>query len=237
MRDRDARVAGLLYLGAVIGGIFTLEYVPGKINVQDNAAATAHNILTHELLFRLGTLGDIVVGTIWLLVVLALYQLLKDVDRLQANLMLVLGAFLQVPLYFVMAAYRAAALLAATDTTFLSAFSPAQRDAIAMLFLKLHSYELNASFLFAGLWLFPFGILIYKSRVFPRVLGIWLVVNGFAYVAICVTYFLAPQYSDVVANFTQPILFGEIAIMLWMLVMGTRTFHRKTGALIRETRD
>lgn len=230
MRDREARVAGLLYLGAVIGGIFTLQYVPDKINVAGNAAATAHNIAAQELLFRLGTLGDIVVGAIWLLVVLALYQLLKDVDRMQANLMLVLGAFMQVPLYFVMAAYRAAALLAATDTTFLSAFSPAQRNAIAMLFLKLHSYELNASFLFAGLWLFPFGILIYKSQLFPRVLGIWLVANGFAYVAICVTYFLVPQYSGVVGNVSQPLLFGEIAIMLWMLVMGTRTFRRQSGA-------
>lgn len=233
MRDRDARVAGLLYLGAVIGGIFTLQYVPDKINVPGNAVATAHNILAQELLFRLGTFGDVVMGAIWLLVVLALYQLLKDVDRLQANLMLILGAFLQVPLYFVMAAYRAAALLAATDTTFLSAFSPAQRDAVAMLFLKLHSYEFNASLLFAGLWLFPFGILVYKSQVFPRVFGIWLVVNGFAYLAICLTYFLAPQYSDVVGNVAQPFLFGEIAIMLWMLVLGTRTFRRQSGAIAR----
>jgi len=215
MRDRDARVAGLLYLGAVVGGIFTLKYVPDRINVPGDAMATAHNIQAHELLFRLGTCGDIVLGAIWLLVVLALYRLLKDVDPVQANLMLILGALLQVPLYFVMAAYRAAALLAATDTTFLSAF------------LKLHSYELNASFLFAGLWLFPFGILVYKSQVFPRVLGIWLVANGFAYVAICLTYFLAPEYSDLVGNLTQPILLGEIAIMLWMLVMGARPLHRK----------
>lgn len=227
MRDRDARVAGLLYLGAVVGGIFTLKYVPDRINVPGDAMATAHNIQAHELLFRLGTCGDIVLGAIWLLVVLALYRLLKDVDPVQANLMLILGALLQVPLYFVMAAYRAAALLAATDTTFLSAFSPVQRDAVAMLFLKLHSYELNASFLFAGLWLFPFGILVYKSQVFPRVLGIWLVANGFAYVAICLTYFLAPEYSDLVGNLTQPILLGEIAIMLWMLVMVARPLHRK----------
>jgi hypothetical protein len=232
MRDRDARVAGLLYLGAVLGGIFTLKYVPGKIIVPGDAVATAHNISAHELLFRLGTLGDIVMGAFWLLVVLALYQLLKAVDRQQASLMLILGAFLQVPLYFVMAAYRAAALLAATDTTSLSAFSPAQRAAVAMLFLKLHSYELNASFLFAGLWLFPFGILVYKSQVFPRAFGIWLVANGLAYLAICLTYFLAPQYTDVVGNVTQPLLFGEIAIMLWMLVMGTRTFRKQTGATV-----
>jgi hypothetical protein len=232
MRDRDARVAGLLYLGAVIGGIFTLKYVPDKINVPGDAVATTHNILAHEMLFRLATLGDIVMGAFWLLVVLALYRLLEDVDRRQANLMLILGGFLQVPLYFVMAAYRAAALLAATDTTFLSAFSSAQRAAIAMLFLRLHSYELNASFLFAGLWLFPFGVLVYKSQVFPRFLGMWLILNGFAYLAICLTYFLAPQYSDVVGNVTQPLVFGEIAVMLWMLVIGTRTFRRQTAATL-----
>ncbi|HMF28899.1 MAG TPA: DUF4386 domain-containing protein [Candidatus Cybelea sp.] len=222
MRDRDARVAGLLYLVAVAGGLFDLQYIPARFNVLGNAAATAHNILANEFLFRLGIVADLVLGIVWLCVVLALYQLLKDVDRIQAYLMLILGALLQVPLYYVNVVNRVAALVLVTNNDFVTAFSVAQRDALAMLFLRFYHYQLLSSFVFAGLWLIPFGILIYKSQIYPRLLGVWLVVNGFAYLAICIVGFLAPQYSDLLDNITQPILFGEIAIMLWLLIFGAK---------------
>jgi membrane-bound metal-dependent hydrolase YbcI (DUF457 family) len=222
MRDRLARIAGFLYLLSIIIGWFALRYVPDRLVKPDDAIATAHNIVANEFLFRLGMFSDIVAGTIWLFVVLALYRLLKDVDRVQADLMVILGAFMQVPLYFVNVVNYAAALLLITGASFLAAFSEAQRDAMALLFLKLHHYQLLASLLFAGLWLFPFGVLVYKSRFLPRILGVWLVVNGFAWLAICLVGFLAPQYGDVVDKVTSPILFGEIVTMLWLVIMGAR---------------
>src|SRR5579872_7354989 len=131
MRNRDARVAGLLYLLAIIVGFFALEYVPGKLIASGNAVETAHNILTNQPLFRLGMAGDLASGTIWLFVVLALYRLLKDVDQTQAQLMVVLGAFMQVPLYFVNVANYAVALLFLEGAPFLSGFSGVQRDVMA----------------------------------------------------------------------------------------------------------
>lgn len=223
MRNRDARVAGLLYLLAVVIGVFDLMYIPATFIKRGDAAATAHNILTHQFLFRLGTLSDLLCGIVWLFVVLALYRLLADVDRTQAQLMLILGAFMQVPLFFVNVLNYAGALLMVTDTTFLTVFTGPQRDAIAMLFLRMHYYELMASYVFAGLWLIPFGILVFKSRFLPRVLGIWLIVNGVANLAICFTVFLAPQYVDTVSTIATPLVLGEIAIMLWLLIMGART--------------
>lgn len=91
---------------------------------------------------------------------------------------------------------------------------------MAMLFLKLHYYELLASLLFGGLWLFPFGALVLKSRFLPRLLGGWLLLDGFACLAICLCGFLTPQYSKEVGNLTSPFLLGEIAIALWLLIMG-----------------
>jgi len=117
---------------------------------------------------------------------------------------------------------RIAALLLVRGADYLAPFTTAQRDALAMLFLSLYHYELVASFVFAGLWLFPFGILVYKSGFLPRFLGIWLIVNGFAYLAIVISGFLLPQYSDAVGNITAPVLFGEIAVMLWLLIFGAR---------------
>jgi len=226
VRNRDARVAGLLYALAIVIGLFTLMYLPDRLITPGDASATAHGILTHELFLRLAMAGDIVGGTLWLFVVLALYRLLRDVDAVQAALMVILGAYLQVPLYFVNVVNYAAALLLVKGAPYLTVFSEAQRDALAMVFLRLHHYGFLASLLFAGLWLFPFGILVFKSRFLPRILGIWLVVDGFAYVVICLGGFLTPQYGATIDALTSPLLTGEIAITLWLLIFGARTFGR-----------
>lgn len=230
MRNRDARVAGFLYLLSIIVGWFALMYIPDRLIKPGDAVATAHNIVVNEFLFRLAIVSDLLGGVIWLFVVLALYRLLKDVDRTQAILMVILGALMQVPLFFVNVLNYVAALLLVSDTKFLAVFPAAQRDAMAMFFLRLYHYELLASFMFAGLWLFPFGILVFKSRFLPRILGAWLVLNGFAWLAICFSGFLTPQYADAISTITFPVTFGEIVIMLWLLIMGTRTIGASSDA-------
>jgi hypothetical protein len=224
MRDRAARLAGLLYLISVVGGIFTLRYVPDRLVASGDPVTTAHNIAANPLLLRLGIAGDLVGGVIWLFVVLALYWLLKDVDRTQADLMVILGAFMQVPLYFVNVVNYMAALTLANGANFLSAVTEAQRDALVMLFLKLHNYQLLSSLVFAGLWLFPFGILVYKSGFLPRILGVWLLLAGVAWLVVAFNGFLAPQYNEIVDKITQPVAFGEIVTMLWLLIIGARKF-------------
>jgi hypothetical protein len=230
MRNRDARVAGLLYLLAIVVGFITLDYLPDRFIKTGDPVATAHQIAANEFLFRLMITGDLIGGVIWLAVVLALYRLLADVDRTQANLMLILGAFMQVPLFFANTVNYVAALFFATGTSFLTAFSGAQRDAMAMLFLKLHTYEFLASLMFAGLWLFPFGILVFKSTFLPRTLGIWLILNGVGWIAVCLSRFLAPQYGDTVDKIFLPAQFGEIAITFWLLVMGARVIGSSRSA-------
>lgn len=220
--NRDARVAGFLYLLSVIVGYFDLMYLPDAFLVPGNAGATAHNIATHELLFRIAMVADLVTGALWLLVVLALYRLLRRVDETQANLMVILGAFMQVPLYFVNVVNYVAALLLVRGEGYLSGLAIAQREVMAMLFLRLHHYETEASLVFAGLWLIPFGILVYKSGFLPRWLGVWLIVDCFAWLAISFTAFLAPQYAALVGNITTPITLGEVAMMLWLLIIGAR---------------
>src|ERR1700756_1510278 len=101
MRDRDARLAGLLYVAAIIIGFAGLEYLPGKFITAGNAVATAHAIAADPFLFRVLIVSDVVMGVVWLAVVIALYRLLKDVDRGLASLIVILGAYMQVPIYFV----------------------------------------------------------------------------------------------------------------------------------------
>jgi hypothetical protein len=91
-----------------------------------------------------------------------------------------------------------------------------------MLFLRLHHGGVVANEIFWGLWLFPFGLLVYRSRFLPRFLGVWLIINGFAYLAVSFTGLLFPQYEQMVSNSAFPAMLGEPAIMLWLLIKGAK---------------
>jgi hypothetical protein len=56
----------------------------------------------------------------------------------------------------------------------------------------------------------------------PRFLGVWLAINGFAYVILSFTGLLLPQYQGKLFIIFQPALFGELALMLWLVIKGAR---------------
>lgn len=89
-----------------------------------------------------------------------------------------------------------------------------------MPFLRLHHQGVVANEIFWGLWLFPFGMLVFRSGFLPRFLGVWLIINGLAYLIISATGLLWPQYEQTVWNVAFPAMLGEIAIVLWLLIKG-----------------
>jgi Domain of unknown function (DUF4386) len=219
--SRNARVAGLLYILSSVFGVVRLIYIPNALIVHGNASATASNIAGHELLFRFGIVSYLLCSVLWIFLTLALYRLLKGVDQTLAVLM-ILGTLMVTPIFFINTANDAAALLFARGADFLSGFDKPQRDAFAMLFLNLHDHLDLANWFLGGLWFIPFGLLVYKSGFLPRVLGVWLIVVCFAYLAISFTGFLYPANEDKVANLARPFLLGEVAIMLWLAIMGAK---------------
>jgi hypothetical protein len=202
---------------------FRLIYIPTKLFVRGNATATANNIGAHESLFRLGIVSDLLCGIILIFLILALYRLLNGVDPNLAVLMVILGGVLPATIDFVNVLNDAAALILVRSADFLSVFEKPQRDALAMLFLRAHHQEVLAAEILWGLWLFPLAILVYRSRFLPRFLGVWLIINGFAYLTISLTGLLIAQYEDVVSNYGFPALLGEMAIMLWLLIKGANS--------------
>ncbi len=220
--QNPGRVAGFLYLLLAVAAPFRLIYIPSKLFVQGNATATANNVAAHELLFRLGIVTDLFCGTILIFLVLALYRLFKGVDQNLAVLMVILGGVLPATIDFLNVLNDAAALMLVRGADFLSVFEKPQRDALAMLFVRLHGQEVVAAEILWGLWLFPLAILVYRSRFLPRFLGVLLIINGFAYLASSVTGLLFPQYEDMVSNITFPALLGEIAFLLWLLIKGAK---------------
>ncbi len=219
--QRQARIAGVLYLLLTVTGVFSLMIVPAKLFVRDNAAATASNILAHESLFRVDLAVSVVANVIFVFLALALYRLFEGVDSRHAVVMLVL-VLVHVPQSFVSELTHLAALVLLRGADFLAVFDQAHREALAMLFLRLDSQGTLVSETFWGLWLFPLGVLVWRSGFLPRVLGGWLIVNGVAYLADSFTGLLAPEHLELVSKVTFPILFGEAAFMLWLLIVGAR---------------
>src|ERR1700732_2757672 len=218
--QNPGRVAGFLYLLLVVFAPFRLIYIPSTLIVRGNATATANNIAGHELLFRLGIVADLFCGTILIFLVLALYRLLKGVDQNLAVLMVILGGLLPATIDFLNVLNDAAALMLVRGADFLSVFEKPQRDALALLFLNLHGQGFVAGEIFYGLWLIPLGLLAYRSHFLPRFLGVWLIINGVAYLALSFTGVLLPQYEARVSSITVPLLTGEVAFMLWLVIKG-----------------
>ena len=189
------RFAGLLYVLISIVGFFAMGYVPNELIVHGNAPATADNIAAHETLFRLGIAGQILGQVGFIFVALALYDLLKGVNRRHAALMVIL-IMVSIPIAFLNELNSFAALDLVRGADFLSIFDKLQRDALAMLFLNLHGRGFVVCEIFWGLWLFPLALLVYRSRFLPRFLGIWLALAGFAWVFLSLTSTLFPQYQD-----------------------------------------
>jgi uncharacterized protein DUF4386 len=216
------RVAGLWYLALVIIGPLRLIYIPSKLFVSGNAAATANNIAAHEWLFRFGMVGDLIGAVVLIFLVLAFYRLFKDVNQQLAVLVVILGGVMPALIYFVNVVSDAGALMVVRNPNFLSIFDKPQRDALVMLFLRLHDHQVTAAEILWGMWLFPLGILVYRSHFLPRFLGVWLLINGGAYVILSLTGFLLPQYENKLFLVFQPALFAELALMLWLVIKGGR---------------
>jgi hypothetical protein len=215
------RSAGLLYAIASIFGVFGLLYVPSKLIVHGDAVATARNIAASETLFRLGIAANLIGQALFIFVALALYGLLKPVNRRHALAMLTL-ILVSIPIAFLNELNAIAALLLVRGSDFLSLVDQSQRDAMAMLFLRLHGHGFDIAGIFWGLWLFPLGLLVYRSGFLPRILGVGLMVNCFAYPINSFTALVLPQYEAAVSRWTSPLQFCELAFMLWLLIMGSR---------------
>jgi hypothetical protein len=217
------RIAGLWYLLICVLGPLRLIYIPSKLFVHGDATATANNIAAHQWLFRFGIAADLIGAVVLLFLTFAFYRLFKEVNQHLAVLVVILGGVMPALLYFVNVVSDAGALMVAQGPAFLSVFDKPQRDALVLLFLRLHDHQNTAAEILWGLWLLPLAMLVYKSRFLPRFLGIWLAINGVAYVILSLTGVLLPHYQSKLFLLFQPALFGELAFMLWLVIKGSQT--------------
>jgi hypothetical protein len=221
--NKTARTAGLLYLIVIVTGIFSIGYVPSQIIVQGDASATVSNILASEPLFRLGIVAGLICYIAFLLVPFVLYKLLSSVNK-NAAVLMVAFALVQVPIFFVILLHKLDVLSLLSGADYLQAFTTEQLHAQVMLSLAAYSNGFLVSEIFMGLWLFPFGYLVFKSGFLPKILGIFLMAGCFGYLIDFLGSALSLGYSaTAIANYvTLPATFGEIGTCLWLLIVGVR---------------
>src|SRR5256885_8180058 len=186
---KTARIAGAIYLTMVFTAPFAMLYVPGKLIVRGNAAATADNILAHETMFRLSIFGDLIGHVIFICLGIALYRLLSSVNKTWAALM-VAFVLVSAAVGFLNTLNNIAALILFRGADFLSVFDKAQLNALGYLFIRLHGQGIFMNELFWGLWLFPFGLLVFRSGFLPRFIGGLVFINFFCYLALGLFAFL-----------------------------------------------
>jgi len=220
---RSARIAGLLYLIVVLSGLVHLMYVPSQIIVWKDAARTYENIVASEGLFRLGIVAGIVLYTSFFLLPLALYRLLRHVNKTAAVTMVALST-VSVPLSLGNLLHEVNVLTIIKQSGALQ--GSALNELQAQVLLNLHYYNngIQVSFIFWGLWLLPFGYLVYISGFLPKILGIFLMVGCFGYLINFFGNFLFDGYRELgIARLVAlPSRIGEMGICAWLLIVGIR---------------
>ena len=219
-----ARVAGLLYLIGSITGVFGILYGPSLI-VPGDAATTAEHIRAHASLFRLSIVSALLDQVIFILVVLALYQLLKPVNKNLARLM-VIFLLLSVPIALLNELNNGAVLLLLSGADSLKVFTAEQRQALVPFFLDLHALGLNIAFLVGSLWFFPMGYSVFKSGFLPKTLGVLLLMNGCGYLIDSFAALLFPTLNVNLVLFTGWV---EVVFALWLVIKGINVVAHHVG--------
>lgn len=227
--NRTARMAGLLYLIMTVTGMFSLAYVPSHIDTHGNALATANHIEASLPLFRWGALSELIMAATFLMLPFVLYRLLHQVNRNLAALMVVLVA-VSIPISFVNVIDKLDILSLLGGTDLSQAFTRDQLNAQVMMHIVDYRNGVLVSQIFWGLWLLPFGYLVFTSGFLPRILGALLILGGFSYlIDFCGTLFF-PGYGDttLAGLIMLPPSLGEIGTCLWLLIVGTRDRARQS---------
>ena len=224
------RVAAFLFLILSPIAVFGMIYGPSMLIVPGDAAATARHIMASESLFRLGIASSLLsqlVGIFWVLV---LYQLLKPVNKNMAVLMVIFNLLI-VPIAMLNELNQFAVLFLSSGADSLKVFTPGQLHTMISLFLNLHDYGIKIAGIFWGLWLFPYGLLVFKSGFLPRILGVLLMIGCFSYLIQSFVGFLSPNlvvYTAMLAAITSS---GELLMPLWLLIKGINVQQWEKRAL------
>ena len=226
--QRNARLAGVLYLIITIAAIIAHMYVPTTLIVPGDATATVDNISNSEMLFRFGGIGsELIVLLSEVILAVLLYVLLKPVNKtlslvaaVSRLIMTTIHGFNLINYFFV--------LIIVGGAGFLSGFDAGQLNGLAMLFLEAHSFGFTIGIAFLVIHVFVLGYLIYKSGYFPKIIGILFIIAGLGYLIDSFSLLLIPSYTTTPIYIAIPIAIAELVFPVWLLIKGVNKEGWKT---------
>jgi hypothetical protein len=232
---RLARIAGVLYLLVGIFGGFAEGFVEPKMYAAGNAAITAGNVVANAGLIRMGVVADLLDQTCFVFLALTLYLLLKHVNKSVAMAMVVIVA-LAAGITCLNTVFEFEGLRVATSAVNMAALGTAGSNALVLLLLDTQHYGILIAQIFFGPWLVPLGYLAYKSSgMFPKWLGVLLIVGGVCYLVDLLALFLVPDIGQTIHTFIViPSAIAEISMVLYLLVIGVKTTRLENHILATE---
>ncbi len=226
-----ARIAGFLYLIVIVGGIFAEIGVRGRLVVSGDPAATALNIVAHELLYRLGFAVEVFYILCNVPLTFLLYDLFKIVNRKLAVVAALFGAIgTAVEGVSLLAHY--APLVFLGKASYLGAFTTAQLEAAAYMSLRMFEYGFMIALAFFGCFCFTQAYLIFRSTFFPRVIGGLLAIEGALYLTNSFAHFIAPAVGDRLFPLLAVSGIAEVSFCLWLLLVGVNEQRWKEQAAL-----
>ncbi len=219
-----ARLAGMFYLALIVFGLFTQFFARSNFIVEGDPLATTRAISENMELFRFGLISDLISHSLYFLLALTLYKLLKPVNKTLSMLFLLMVS-INVAILSINMFNHLAVMLIISDPSQLITFGSAQLSQAVMFLLKMHSYGyVIAQLYFAG-WLIPLGYLLKKSGLFPKIWGWLIMLAGFFYGLDFFVTFLAPDLAIITETLTG-VAFGlEFLFCIWLLLKGARNTH------------
>jgi hypothetical protein len=221
-----ARVAGVLYLICGTAYSFADGSVRGRLVVYGDAAATAHNILARETLFRLGFAAELISAVSYITVTLLLYDMFKPVNR-SLSLLAAFFSLTGCTIQALSTLFHLAPLVILGGEQYLSVFKVEQLQALALMFLKLRAQTASIYMVFFGWYCLVIGYLIFRSTFLPRILGVFMAIAGLSY-----QLFLSPPLANSLFPYiVKPAgALGELSLILWLVVVGVNTQRWKEQA-------
>ena len=215
-----ARLAGLIYLFVIVFGGYSEGFVMNALIVPGDAAATAHNILGAESVWRLSVGGNLLVPILAVMQLWIEYLLLKPVSRNLALLFVLFnGASLAIETVSKLFLLMVDPVL--RDTGYAAVFDPGQVHALADLMLTAHDISFHIALIFFGLACLLLGRLIFRSGYLPKFVGVLMGLAGVCYLVATYGALFAPAFGQAISPWILlPVLIGEATLCLWLLLMG-----------------
>jgi hypothetical protein len=200
----------------MVAGGFGEAYVPSKLIVSGDAAATAANLRNFDFLYRLGFASFLIESLCDTALALIVYVLLKPVNKQLSLLAAFFGLMAAATFAFAELFYFAPQLI--LGRAYLNTFTPDQVNSLALLSLKFYGYAGMIFTAYYGMAWIVRSYLIFRSSYLPKFLAVLMAIGGIGFVVRNFLLILAPAYaSDVLLMLMFP---GGLIMAVWLLVKG-----------------